>query len=184
MHRIPLSIYRSGTSRGLLFLASDLESVPLSRSGRLKELVARKKDREEETVDYRDLVAARCVGSGHVYGVEGLGGGRSSTSKSIWVRKSACDSLDVELKFVQAEIEKFGVDNSHVRCLLKLFLFSALLHRVSSNARGTHSLSSLSFVYLWNRGTVVICWQGEHMRIFTNKANQTRGWGWGNDSSI
>ena len=134
MYRLPLSIYRSGTSRGLLFLASDLESVP--RSG-LDAVVAKAKNRDgkdQEPVDYRDLVAARCVGSGHVYGVEGLGGGRSSTSKSLWIRKASSESLDVELKFVQAEIAEFGVDNSHVGAraweetgLVLFFFFTYLL---------------------------------------------------------
>ena len=42
-------------------------------------------------VDRLEVVAATLVGSGHPYGVDGLGGGRSSTNKSIIVSGSTVE---------------------------------------------------------------------------------------------
>jgi len=115
MWRIPLNVYRSGTSRGLLFLASDLESVPVSRNEMAAKYIERGNAGGEPS-DRRDLIAARLVGSGHPYGVDGLGGGRSSTSKSIWVKSSDEGDCHVDCKFVQSRVEEFGVDDSHGDC--------------------------------------------------------------------
>ena len=71
-------IYRSGTSRGSLFLASDLDVVPKNR----------------------DLVCAYIMGSGHPYQLDGIGGGRSSTAKSLWIQKAQNEAFDIECKFV------------------------------------------------------------------------------------
>ena len=115
MHRIPLWIYRSGTSRGALFLAKDLEAVPLSRAPQLQREVEKKNGGADE-VEREDLICAKVVGSGHVYAADGVGGGRSSTSKSLYIRPSDEAGTDVEVKFVQAEINKFGVDTGHGDC--------------------------------------------------------------------
>ena len=105
MHRIPLWIYRSGTSRGALFLAKDLEAVPLSRAPQLLREVEKKNGGADE-VERENLICAKVVGSGHVYAADGVGGGRSSTSKSLYIRPSDEAGTDVEVKFVQAEINK------------------------------------------------------------------------------
>lgn len=79
-HAVPYTLFRSGTSKGPLFLRKALEAVPKSANG----LLVRGVDRLEH-------IAATLVGSGHPYGVDGLGGGRSSTNKSIIVSGSTVE---------------------------------------------------------------------------------------------
>lgn len=106
-------VYRSGTSRGVLFFAKDLEAAPVSSNELVREQIESKTN--STGVDRRDLIAARIVGSGHVYALEGLGGGRSSTMKSLYIHRPP-DSEAVVVKFVQSEIERFGVDETHGDC--------------------------------------------------------------------
>lgn len=105
-------LFRSGTSKGPLFLRSDLERVPASFNA-----LVRKQVEETKECVRAELIAARLVGSGHVYGVDGIGGGRSSTNKSVIVESAQeGDEEDVLCKFVQSEISTFGVDESHGDC--------------------------------------------------------------------
>ncbi|QDZ19383.1 hypothetical protein HOP50_02g18980 [Chloropicon primus] len=115
MARVPFMLFRSGTSKGPLFLRSDLERVPASFNALVRTQV---EDAADGGLDHRsELIAARLVGSGHVYGVDGIGGGRSSTNKSVIVESANEDAEeDVLIKFVQSEIESFGVDTTHGDC--------------------------------------------------------------------
>ena len=115
MHRLPLHVFRSGTSRGALFLERDLLAVPSSSSS-LEKTCVEDGGGPEDASSRLERLCARVVVSGHPYAVDGVGGGRSSTMKSLYIRESALPDCDVECRFVQSRVESFGVDLSHGDC--------------------------------------------------------------------
>ncbi len=84
---IPCMLMRSGTSKGLYFLASDLPQRP----GR------------------RDSLLLEIMGSGHPLQIDGVGGGHPLTSKAAVVSPSQRDDADIDYLFLQ-----FGVDQATV----------------------------------------------------------------------
>lgn len=91
LQAIEATIYRSGTSRGPFFLASDLPS-------------------EREA---RDAALLSIMGSGHPLQIDGLGGGNSLTSKAAIVSKSVHGSaFDVDYLFCQVGITERSVDTA------------------------------------------------------------------------
>src|SRR5580698_7070232 len=78
--RIPAVLYRGGTSKGPLFLASDL---PNDQGGTL------------------DQVLLAAMGSPHPRQIDGLGGAESLTSKIAIVSKSSRPDADVDYLFAQ-----------------------------------------------------------------------------------
>lgn len=87
-HRIPCVMMRGGTSRGPVFLKSDLPG-------------------DDAAVD-RILIAA--MGSPHPLQVNGIGGGNSLTSKVAIVSRSAMAGVDVDYLFVQVNVESATTD--------------------------------------------------------------------------
>ena len=97
MRRIPFMLYRSGTSKGPFFLASDLPPCESKR----------------------DAMIAKIMGSGHPQQISGIGGAQAVTSKCCVVRPSVgdeCSNYDLQYLFRQVEVDKFGVDTSHGDC--------------------------------------------------------------------
>ena len=90
MTRIPAYLYRGGTSKGPLILASDL---PADRT----------------TLD-RVMLAA--MGSPHKRQIDGIGGAETLTSKIAVVSKSTRPGVDVDYLFVQVNPESDLVDLS------------------------------------------------------------------------
>lgn len=88
--RIPATLYRGGTSKGPLILASDL---PADRA----------------TLD-RTLLAA--MGSPHARQVDGIGGAETLTSKIAVISRSTRPGIDVDYLFVQVNPESDVVDYS------------------------------------------------------------------------
>lgn len=88
--RIPAHLYRGGTSKGPLILASDL---PVSR----------------RTLD---AVLLAAMGSPHKRQVDGIGGAETLTSKIAVVSKSARPGCDIDYLFVQVNPESALVDYS------------------------------------------------------------------------
>jgi 4-oxalomesaconate tautomerase len=78
--RIPAVLYRGGTSKGPLFLASDL---PAGQGGLL------------------DQVLLAAMGSPHPRQIDGLGGAESLTSKIAIVSRSSRSDADVDYLFAQ-----------------------------------------------------------------------------------
>ena len=75
---------RSGTSKGLYFLASDLPQQP----------------------EQRDSLLLRIMGSGHPLQIDGLGGSHSLTSKAAVVSPSRRDDADIDYLFLQLGVEQ------------------------------------------------------------------------------
>lgn len=91
---IPLSIscalMRGGTSRGPVFLASDLPS----------------------DIAERDAALIAAMGSGHDLQVDGLGGGNPLTSKVAIVGPATKPGADVDYLFAQVKVSERSVDTS------------------------------------------------------------------------
>ncbi len=87
---IPLCLMRGGTSRGPMFLASDLPPDPQKR----------------------DQVLLSVMGSPHPLQVDGLGGGHSLTSKAGIVEQSERDGADLDFTFVQLQPEAATVQTT------------------------------------------------------------------------
>ena len=75
-------VMRGGTSKGPLFLASDLPEDPTRRD--------------------RTLLAV--MGSEHIRQIDGIGGGDSLTSKAVIVSRSSRPGIDVEYLFAQVAV--------------------------------------------------------------------------------
>jgi 2-methylaconitate isomerase len=88
--RIPAVYMRGGTSKGLFFRAGDLPDDP----------------------ELRDRILLRVTGSPDPYGqqIDGMGGGISSSSKGVLIRRSAHPGYDVEYSFGQVAIDKPIID--------------------------------------------------------------------------
>eukprot|EP00928_Gymnodinium_smaydae_P071899 TRINITY_DN55372_c0_g1_i1.p1 TRINITY_DN55372_c0_g1~~TRINITY_DN55372_c0_g1_i1.p1 ORF type:complete len:406 (+),score=47.80 TRINITY_DN55372_c0_g1_i1:42-1259(+) len=93
MRRIPFAFYRSGTSRGLYLLESDIPPKGPDR----------------------DAVLCKLMGSGHPQQLEGFGGGCGPTSKAVIVGNHP-DSDGVTYTFAQCKVEEAEVDHSHGDC--------------------------------------------------------------------
>ena len=78
MKKIPIAIYRGGTSRGIFFHEKDL---PASN-------------------DEQDKIIMQAIGSGHSLQVNGLGGGSPQTSKCAIIGPSTVPEADVNYTFV------------------------------------------------------------------------------------
>ena len=78
---IPFCLMRGGTSRGPMFLASDLPADPAQR----------------------DQVLLAVMGSPHPLQVDGIGGGHPLTSKAGIVEESKADGIDLDFMFVQIQ---------------------------------------------------------------------------------
>lgn len=87
---IPMSLMRGGTSRGPMFLASDLPSDP----------------------QVRDQVLLSIIGSPHQLQVDGVGGGHPLTSKAGIVAPSERDDVDLDFTFVQLQPEATTVQTT------------------------------------------------------------------------
>ena len=90
MTKIPSILYRGGTSKGPLILASNLPA-------------------DRRTLD-RVLLAA--MGSPHTRQIDGIGGAETLTSKIAVVSKSSRPGIDVDYLFVQVNPESDVVDYS------------------------------------------------------------------------
>lgn len=86
--RIPCVLMRGGTSRGPFLLASDLPADPARR----------------------DAVLMRIMGSPDPLQLDGLGGGKSITSKVAIVSKSSHPGADVDYLFAQVKVHEARVD--------------------------------------------------------------------------
>jgi 4-oxalomesaconate tautomerase len=86
--KIPCVLMRGGTSRGPFLLASDLPSDPARR----------------------DAVLLRIMGSPDPLQLDGLGGGKSVTSKSAIVSRSIEPGADVDYLFAQVKVKEAAVD--------------------------------------------------------------------------
>lgn len=88
--KLPVSIYRGGTSRALFFHEKDIPS-----SGTV-----------------RDQVLLRAMGSPHNAQIDGLGGAVSPTSKVAIIKKSTTPGVDIDYTFAQVGISESSVDYS------------------------------------------------------------------------
>ena len=87
---IPCALMRGGTSRGPVFLASDLPSDPAER----------------------DVTLIAAMGSGHELQIDGLGGGNPLTSKVAIVGPASKAGADVDYLFAQVKVAERAVDTS------------------------------------------------------------------------
>jgi len=87
---IPCMLMRGGTSKGLMFLASDLPSEPAERN--------------------RVLLAV--MGSPDVRQIDGMGGGHPLTSKVAIVQASSDADADVDYLFLQVVVDKAELSDS------------------------------------------------------------------------
>jgi 4-oxalomesaconate tautomerase len=87
---IPCMVMRGGTSKGPLFLASDLPDDPPQL--------------------HRTLLAV--MGSEHIRQIDGIGGGDSLTSKAVIVGRSTHHNIDVEYLFAQVAVGGDTVDTA------------------------------------------------------------------------
>ena len=78
MKKIPIAIYRGGTSRALFFHEKDLP----------------------ESIDEQDKLILEAIGSGHSLQVNGLGGGSPQTSKCAIIGPPSVPEADVNYTFV------------------------------------------------------------------------------------
>ncbi len=78
MKKIPVAIYRGGTSRGLFFHEKDLP----------------------ESMEEQDRIILQAVGSGHSLQVNGLGGGNPLTSKCAIIGPPSVPKADLDYTFV------------------------------------------------------------------------------------
>ncbi|MFS1704249.1 2-methylaconitate cis-trans isomerase PrpF [Alteromonas sp. AMM-1] len=92
--KIPATYMRGGTSKGVFFNLADLP-VEAQQPGA-----------------YRDALLLRVIGSPDPYGkqTDGMGGGTSSTSKTVILSKSQQEGYDVDYLFGQVAIDKAFVD--------------------------------------------------------------------------
>ncbi|WP_110654805.1 4-oxalomesaconate tautomerase [Salinicola halimionae] len=90
MQAIPCVLMRGGTSKGPVFLGSDLPQDPTARNELLLAL----------------------MGSGNELEVDGIGGGYPQTSKVAIVSPSDVPGVDVDYLFVQVLVEQRRVDTS------------------------------------------------------------------------
>ena len=90
--KTPAVFYRGGTSKAVFFKAED---VP-------------------ENIEERDIMLRAVMGSPDPYGrqLDGLGGGISSLSKAMWVKKSTRNDADVDYTFAQVGIRDGVIDLS------------------------------------------------------------------------
>lgn len=86
--KIPCTIMRGGTSRGIYFLSSDLPARP----------------------DAWGRILTAVMGSGNPLQVNGVGGGSTLTSKAAIVSPSDSVDADVDYLFAQVGIEEESVD--------------------------------------------------------------------------
>jgi 4-oxalomesaconate tautomerase len=86
--RIPCVLMRAGTSRGPFLLADDLPAAPGAR----------------------DAVLLRIMGSPDPLQLDGLGGGKSITSKAAIVSRSRQPGADVDYLFAQVKVHEARVD--------------------------------------------------------------------------
>lgn len=86
--RIPCVLMRAGTSRGPFLLAGDLPADPAAR----------------------DAVLMRIMGSPDALQLDGLGGGKSITSKVAVVSRSNQPGADVDFLFAQVKVHEARVD--------------------------------------------------------------------------
>jgi 2-methylaconitate cis-trans-isomerase PrpF len=86
--RIPCVLMRGGTSRGPFLLASDLPADPARR----------------------DAVLVKIMGSPDPLQLDGLGGGKSLTSKVAIVSRSGEPGADVDYLFAQVKVHEARVD--------------------------------------------------------------------------
>lgn len=87
---IPCALMRGGTSRGPVFLASDLPA----------------------DIAERDAALIAAMGSGHELQVDGLGGGNPLTSKVAIVGPASRAGADVDYLFAQVKVAERSVDTS------------------------------------------------------------------------
>jgi 2-methylaconitate cis-trans-isomerase PrpF len=90
MQLIPCVLMRGGTSKGPVFLASDLPT--------------RSEERDEMLLD--------AMGSGHELEIDGIGGGSPQTSKVAIVSRSDHPDADVDYLFVQVMVSQRRVDTA------------------------------------------------------------------------
>ncbi|UQY34103.1 4-oxalomesaconate tautomerase [Pseudomonas fulva] len=88
--RIPCVLMRGGTSKGPVFLASDLP----------------------ESIDERNEVLLSVMGAGHELEIDGIGGGSPQTSKVAIVSASSHPDADVDYLFVQVMVSERRVDTA------------------------------------------------------------------------
>lgn len=88
--RIAADYWRGGTSKGVFFLEEDLPADPAAR----------------------EALLLRVIGSPDEYGkqIDGMGGGSSSTSKIVIVRRSRREDCDVEYRFGAVAIDRPVID--------------------------------------------------------------------------
>lgn len=82
--KIPCSIIRSGTSKGVFFLKNDLPS----------------------DIQERDELLLKIMGSPDVNQINGLGGARSVTSKIAIISVSEREDVDIDYTFAQVSVDK------------------------------------------------------------------------------
>src|SRR5690625_3248946 len=87
---IPYALMRGGTSRGPMFLATDLPADQLRR----------------------DSVLLAVLGSPHPLQVDGVGGGHPLTSKAGIVAVSEVDDVDIDFTFAQLQPEATTVQTT------------------------------------------------------------------------
>lgn len=87
---IPCMVMRGGTSKGPLFLASDLPSDS----------------------DARDELLLSLMGSPDIRQIDGIGGGDSLTSQVLIVRPSLHEDADIDYLFAQVAVAQKQVDTS------------------------------------------------------------------------
>ncbi len=90
MQPIPCVLMRGGTSKGPVFLASDLPS----------------------STEERDELLLAVMGSGHELEIDGIGGGSPQTSKVAIVSPSPHADADVDYLFVQVMVSQRRVDTA------------------------------------------------------------------------
>lgn len=90
MPRIPCVLMRGGTSRGPVFLSSDLPADPTAR----------------------DALLIAVLGSGHPLQIDGIGGGNPLTSKVAIVGPASVPGADVDYLFAQVNVERALVDTA------------------------------------------------------------------------
>lgn len=89
-NKIPVSIYRGGTSKGIFFLEKDIPPAGT----------------------HRDKFLLRILGKPDPVEIDGIGGGRLITSKVGIISKSNEPGIDVNYTFAQVEIDNDIVDYS------------------------------------------------------------------------
>lgn len=92
--RIPATYMRGGTSKGVFFRLDDLPEAA------------------QQAGAVRDAILLRVIGSPDPYGkqIDGMGGGSSSTSKTVILSRSAQPDHDVDYLFGQVSIDKAFID--------------------------------------------------------------------------